>query len=152
VNIDCTAAERLSWDNLGWDDTNTLCLDQARVRILVVNDDMRSADTLRHILAQLGYSETLVAYSGKRAVSAVANYSPSVAIVDLHIADMTGYRLAGLLKGHALRQVRSIPLIAVADEASPVIVALARAAGFAAVVAKPVCPSILRGALTRNLP
>jgi len=127
-------------------------LDAARERILVVNDDMRSADRLRQILTQLGYSETLVAYSGKRAVSAVANYSPSVAIVDLQIADMTGYRLAGLLKGHALRQVRNIPLIAVAEVASPVIVALTRAAGFAAVVAKPVRPPILRAALTRSLP
>ncbi len=37
-----------------------------------------------------GVSETLVAYSGKRALAAVCRYCPAVAIVDLKLCDMTG--------------------------------------------------------------
>jgi CheY-like chemotaxis protein len=152
VNTDCIAHARGS-TQLDFDssDMNSLCLEEVPVRILVVNDDMRSADSLRHTLTQLGYSDTLIAYSGKRAVAAVANYSPAVALVDLEIADMTGYRLAGLLKGHAIGQVRNIPLIAVAEQASSASAELVRAAGFIALITKPINPSILRGVLSRNL-
>jgi CheY-like chemotaxis protein len=153
VNTDCNAYDRRPALGHAWPvHTNTLCLDHAAVRILIVNDDMRSADNLKHTLADLGYSETLVAYSAKRAMAAVAGYSPSIALVDLEIADMTGYRLAGLLKVHALWQVRNIPLIAVAEQAASATAELAHAAGFIGVLTKPIRLSTLRGLLIRRLP
>jgi CheY-like chemotaxis protein len=140
-------------ENYGWGaHTNSLSLDHAPIRILVVNDDMRSAGTLKHTLADLGYSETLIAYSGKRALATVADYSPSIAIVDLEIEDMTGYRLAGILKGHALRKVRNVPLIAVCEYPASATSELALAAGFIALLTKPVRPLLLHRLLQRNLP
>lgn len=40
------------------------------LRIPIVNDNLRSAPRLKQTLFVLGYSETLVAYSGKRALAA----------------------------------------------------------------------------------
>jgi CheY-like chemotaxis protein len=121
------------------------------LRILVVNDSMRSAARLRQTLFRLGFSETLVAYSGKRALAAVAAYSPAVAIVDLDLCDMTGYSLARSLRSHTSRQVREIPLIAVAEHSEFATGELARAAGFLGLLSKPVPSWLLNGLLLRSL-
>jgi CheY-like chemotaxis protein len=122
------------------------------LRILIVNDDMRSAAMLKETLCTLGYSETMVAYSGHRALAAVSAYSPAVAIVDLELGDMTGYSLARSLRTHAARQVRELPLIAVAERCESAGGALARSAGFLGLLTKPVPAWLLSGLLLRSLP
>ena len=121
------------------------------LRILVVTDSMRSAARLKKTLFALGFSETLVAYSGKRALAAVLGYSPAVAIVDLELSDMTGYSLARSLRTHTARQVRRIPLIAVAERSEFATGELARAAGFLGLLSKPVPSWLLNGLLLRSL-
>ena len=61
----------------------------ANFRILIVNEDMRSADTLKHTLHDLGYFATFTAYSARRALMAVVDFSPAVVLVDLELPDMT---------------------------------------------------------------
>ena len=121
------------------------------LRILLVSDDMQSAARLKRTLQGLGYSETLVAYSGKRALGAVTEYSPVVAIVDLDLSDMTGYSLAGSLRVHTALQVRQLPLIAVAERAEFATGELARAAGFLGVLTKPINAWLLNGLLATSL-
>ena len=121
------------------------------LRILIVNDDMHSAARLKQTLRTLGFSETLVAYSGKRALAAVCGYCPAVAIVDLKLCDMTGYNLAHTLRSHATRQVREIPLIAVAENSEFAVGELARAAGFLGLLSKPVPSWLLNRLLLRGL-
>jgi CheY-like chemotaxis protein len=121
------------------------------LRILLVSDDMQSAARLKRTLQGLGYSETLVAYSGKRALGAVTAYSPAVAIVDLDLADMTGYSLARSLRTHNALQVRQLPLIAVAEQTEFATGELARAAGFLGVLTKPIIVWLLNGLLLRSL-
>ncbi|MEJ0037717.1 MAG: response regulator [Gammaproteobacteria bacterium] len=141
-----------SGDN-GWDVAPpVLAANHDSLRILIVNDDMRSASTLKDTLCALGYSATLVAYSGKRALAAVTAYSPAVAIVDLELGDMTGYRLARMMQDHSDRQVRGLPLIAVAERYEFATINLVRAAGFVGMVTKPVPPWMLSGLLLRSCP
>ena len=121
------------------------------LRILIVNDDMRSAATLKQTLRTLGYSATLVAYSGKRALAAVAAYSPAVAIVDLELADMSGYSLAQRLRTHTAPQVRDLPLIAIAERCEFATGELAQAAGFVGWLTKPVPSWLLSRLLQRSL-
>ncbi len=54
-----------------------LQLAPADLRILIVNEDMRSGDSLKRTLQEMGYSTTLTAYSAKRALVAAADFSPS---------------------------------------------------------------------------
>jgi CheY-like chemotaxis protein len=123
-------------------------LGPADLRILIVNEDMRSADLLKRTLGDLGYYTTLTAYSAKRALQVVADFAPSVALVDLELPDMTGFQLAHRLRS-LLTGVRRVPLLAVADSLVSGNQALAEAAGFVGCLTKPVMPLELNRMLRR---
>ena len=126
-----------------------LSLAPADFRILIVNEDMQSADSLRRTLRELGYYTTLTAYSAKRALDAAADFSPSVALLDLELPDMTGFQLAHKLRSHLLSCVRRVPLLAVAERLVSRNRELTRAAGFVGCLTKPVMPMELNGMLWR---
>ena len=107
-------------------------------RILIVNEDMRSADTLKRTLRDLGYFSTFTAYSARRALVAAVDFSPSVALLDLELPDMTGYELADKFRAHYAKCVRQVPLLAIAELPRYGNAALTRAAGFIGCLDKPV--------------
>lgn len=107
-------------------------------RILIVNEDMRSADTLKRTLHDLGYLTTFTAYSARRALVAAVEFSPAVALLDLELPDMTGYQLAHRFRSHLSKSVRQVPLLAVAELSLHGDAELTRAAGFVGCLAKPV--------------
>jgi len=124
-----------------------LSLDPADFRILIVNEDMQSAASLKRTLRELGYYTTLTAYSAKRALDAAADFSPSVALLDLELPDMTGFQLAHKLRSHLLSSVRRVPLLAVAERSVLANRELTRAAGFIGCLTKPVIPMELNSLL-----
>jgi CheY-like chemotaxis protein len=107
-------------------------------RILIVNEDMRSADSLKRTLNDLGYYATCTAYSARRALAVAEDFGPSVALLDLELPDMTGYQLAGKLRSHLSRGVRKVPLLAIAELPMHGTSELTRAAGFIGWLPKPV--------------
>jgi CheY-like chemotaxis protein len=119
------------------------------LRILIVNEDMRGADSLKFTLQELGYSTTLTAYSGRRALVAAADFSPAIALVDLELPDMTGYQLAHKLRSHLKRYVRQVPLLAIAENGAFGNLELTRAAGFIGCLTKPVIPAELNRVLRK---
>jgi DNA-binding NtrC family response regulator len=66
-------------------------------RILIVEDEAVVADTLRQILASVGY-ETRVAYSAESAIGSLSRWSPDLAILDIMLPKMNGIDLAMALK------------------------------------------------------
>jgi CheY-like chemotaxis protein len=114
-----------------------------------VNEDMRSADSLKCTLQDLGYSTTFTAYSARRALTAAADYSPACVILDLELPDMTGYQLAHKLRSHLKSSVRRVPLLAIAERHMSDNLELTRAAGFMGCLRKPVLPMELRSMLRR---
>lgn len=116
-------------------------------RILIVNEDMRSADTLKHTLNDLGYFATCTAYSAKRALAVAADFAPAVALLDLVLPDMTGYQLASRFRSHLSNCVRKVPLLAIAEYSLYGTTELARAAGFMGWLPKPVEPVALNALL-----
>ena len=116
-------------------------------RILIVNEDMRSADSLKRTLGDLGYFTTCTAYSARRALAVAEDFAPAVALLDLELPDMTGYQLAGKLRSHLALSVRKVPLLAIAELASFGTAELIRAAGFMGWLAKPVEPMALNALL-----
>jgi CheY-like chemotaxis protein len=118
-------------------------------RILIVNEDMRSADSLKRTLHDLGYFTTLTAYSAGRALQAVEEFAPAVALLDLDLPDMTGYQLAHKLRTHLSTCVRQVPLLAVAELLQLSTGERTRAAGFVGWLAKPVQPDALNALLAR---
>lgn len=129
------------------EDIAQFSLTPADFRILIVNEDMRSADSLKRTLRELGYYTTLTAYSATRALDAAADFCPSVALLDLELPDMTGFQLAHQLRSHLLSRVRRVPLLAVAERPVFGNRELTRAAGFAGCLTKPVKPMELNSML-----
>jgi CheY-like chemotaxis protein len=116
-------------------------------RILIVNEDMRSADSLKNTLRDLGYFTTFTAYSARRALVAAVDFSPAVALLDLELPDMTGYQLAHRLRSHLSSCVRQVPLLAIAEHPLYGTAEMTRAAGFMGWLAKPVQPRVLNALL-----
>jgi CheY-like chemotaxis protein len=110
----------------------------ADLRILIVNEDMQSANALKWTLNDLGYCTTLTAYSASRALIAADDFSPALAFLDLDLPDMSGFQLAQKLRAHSRRHVRQVPLIAVAEQYGFGTLELVRAAGFMGCLRKPV--------------
>lgn len=121
----------------------------ADLRILIVNEDMRSADSLKHALGELGHHTTLTAYSARRALDAAADFSPSVVLLDLELPDVTGFQLARQLRSHVLGRIRRVPLLAVAERLVLANVELTHAAGFLGCLTKPVMPKELSSMLRK---
>jgi CheY-like chemotaxis protein len=118
-------------------------------RILIVNEDMRSADSLKRTLRDLGYLTTFTAYSARRALAVAVDFSPAVALLDLELPDMTGYQLAQKFRSHLSKGVRQVPLLAIAELQKFSDIELTRAAGFMGCLAKPVPPGALNAMLAR---
>jgi PAS domain S-box-containing protein len=70
------------------------------IRVLVVDDNVDSADSLSQCLRMLGY-QTLMAHDGLEAVRSAESYNPDVALLDIGLPHMSGYEAA--------RQIRAQP-------------------------------------------
>jgi CheY-like chemotaxis protein len=106
------------------------------VRVLVVDNDMRAADSLEHLLRAGGYPSTRVAYTAHGALAIAADFSPSIALLELDMRDMDGYELGcALWQRTRLRRVR---LIAVTDSRARVGRSGAHNSGFEQYLLKPI--------------
>ena len=112
-------------------------------RILIVDDDIKSSNSLELMLNASGYSETRVAYSGHAALAIAAEFQPSVVLLELSLLDMSGYEVARLLRERA--QSHGLRLIALTSSRELAGRELARVAGFERYLLKPVAALDLAG-------
>jgi CheY-like chemotaxis protein len=115
------------------------------VRILIVDSDISSSDSLELMLHASGYSETRVAYSGHAALTIAAEFQPSVVLLELDLLDMSGYEVAQSLRERA--QSHDLRLIALTSSREHAGRELARVAGFERYLLKPVAALDLSGLL-----
>ena len=80
-----------------------------RSRVLVVDDNRDSADTLAALLEAWGH-DVRTLYDGPSAIAAVAEFKPNVVLLDIGLPKMNGYEVAAQLRQLANRR----PLILVA--------------------------------------
>jgi CheY-like chemotaxis protein len=130
-----------TWENEG----GQSALSTAPVRILIVDNDIKSSDSLERMLNASGYSETRVAYSGHAALAIAAEFQPSVVLLELSLLDMSGYEVAQLLRERA--QSHDLRLIAMTSSREHAGRELARVAGFERYLLKPVAALDLSGLL-----
>jgi PAS domain S-box-containing protein len=72
----------------------------SRRRVLVVDDSRDAADSMRMLLQLWGH-EARAVYDGQAAVSAAAEFSPDVVLLDIGLPGTNGYEVA--------RQIRNLP-------------------------------------------
>jgi CheY-like chemotaxis protein len=106
------------------------------VRILIVDNDIPSADSLELMLHASGYSETRVAYTGHAALAIAAEFKPGVALLNLSMPGITAYELAQSLREQA--QGENLRLIALTSSPEHAAREQARVAGFERYLIKPV--------------
>ncbi len=68
-----------------------------RLRILVVDDNVDSADSLA-LLLELGGHEVRTAHDGPRALEAARAFQPRVVLLDIGLPGMNGYEVARHLR------------------------------------------------------
>jgi CheY-like chemotaxis protein len=104
-------------------------------RILIVDNDMRAADSLELLLNAAGYAETQVAYSAHVALVFAAEFHPDVAFLEMDLLDMDTDDLGERLRERAKNDLR---LIAVTGNRERAGRDVARNNGFARYLFKPI--------------
>ncbi len=118
-------------------------MNAAPVRVLLVDDEMDSAELLQLLLEARGFAVT-AASSISSALAAAETAPFDVVVCDIGLPDGSGCDL--------LRQLRAsstVPAIALSGRDSPADVAIAREAGFEEYLGKPVTIDELVDALRR---
>ena len=117
-----------------------------RLRVLVVDDEKDTADTLSAVLESMGH-DAYVAYDGEAAVKLAFDVQPECILLDLGMPTMSGFAVVGKMKSQAWGQ--RAKFIAVTgwdgdEERNRCI-----EAGFFAHLTKPVNMELLKGLLSR---
>jgi CheY-like chemotaxis protein len=112
------------------------------LRVLVVDDNQDSADSLAMLLELEGHTVRAV-YSAAEALEQVAAFTPDVVLLDIGLPVMNGYDVAREIK----KASRPPRLIAVSGYAQPEDKERSAAAGFSAHLVKPVDIAVLKKAL-----
>jgi PAS domain S-box-containing protein len=115
-------------------------------RVLVVDDNPDSADTLAYLLRMDGH-DVRIAYEGDAALEEAKANPPEVAFLDLGMPKMDGYELARRFRAHP--RLKDVRLVAVTGWGQPEDRRKSGEAGFDRHMTKPVEPSLLRGVLER---
>lgn len=119
-------------------------------RILIVDDDLDNRELLEIILTQEGF-QILTAASGEEALVAAARRPvPDLILLDVMMPVMTGYEVAAKLKDDiATKGIPIVMVTALYDQTTRV---LARSAGAAALLTKPVERAALCACVKKLLP
>ena len=109
-------------------------------RILVVDDNVDSADSLSLLLRTCGHAVTR-AYTGQAGMAAALAEPPDLAILDIGLPDMTGYDLAARLRS-ASPTARTV-LVALSGWGQSIDRQRSAQAGFAHHLVKPADPAVV---------
>jgi CheY-like chemotaxis protein len=108
--------------------------------ILVVEDDRDTAESLRMLLAQYGYT-VVVAHTSQQGIEAARRLEPQIVLCDIGLPDFDGYVVGSVLRQSG--ETRASRLIAVTGHGEQRDRLKALAAGFDEHLVKPVDPQVL---------
>jgi CheY-like chemotaxis protein len=113
-------------------------------RVLVVEDNRDSAESLRRLLTLCGY-QVMVAHTGQEGLETARKLQPHIVLCDIGLPDSDGYVVASVLRQTS--DTISARLIAVTAYGEAQHRRRALAAGFDQHLVKPVDPKVLLGEL-----
>jgi CheY-like chemotaxis protein len=105
------------------------------VRVLVVDDNRDSADSMGLLLSLLGYP-VVIAYDASSALERARQFLPEVALIDLAMPHMNGCELAKKLR--RVPELQKVRLLALTGCTTATARTLSRDAGFTHYLLKPV--------------
>jgi len=113
-------------------------------RVLIIEDNVDAADTLRDLLALAGHSAE-VAYDGRTGLAKARRFRPEIVLCDIGLPGLDGYAVARALRSD--EELSHCTVVALTGYALPEDLQKARAAGFDRHVAKPPSPETLEAIL-----
>jgi len=113
-------------------------------RVLVVEDNWDSAESLRRLLSLCGY-QVMVAHTGQEGLEAARKLEPHIVLCDIGLPDGDGYAVASVLRQSSGTITSRLIAVTAYGEAQHRRRALA--AGFDQHMVKPVDPKALLGEL-----
>jgi len=113
-------------------------------RVLVVDDNLDTAETLRFLLRDMGH-EVEFAINGRAALEVSRRFRPDLVFLDLGLPDFDGCELARLMKAEA--GAERLRIIALTGRASDEDRQRARDAGCDEFIVKPLDPRFLESLL-----
>jgi CheY-like chemotaxis protein len=117
-------------------------------RVLVVEDNRDSAESLRRLLTLCGY-EVMVAHTGQEGLETARKLQPHIVLCDIGLPDGDGYVVASVLRQTS--DTIGARLIAVTAFGEVQHRRRALAAGFDQHLVKPVDPKVLLGELETTI-
>ncbi|QRQ84717.1 hybrid sensor histidine kinase/response regulator [Cupriavidus oxalaticus] len=114
-----------------------------RRRVLVVDDNADSADSMAELLNMLGH-EARAAHGGHEALALAGSFRPDCVLLDLEMPDMSGYEVLLALRQTCAAQVR---FLALTGRGTPEDQQRSKLAGFHAHLTKPLAIDALSRAL-----
>jgi CheY-like chemotaxis protein len=121
-------------------------LPDAKMRVLVVDDNVDAANSLGRLLKLLG-SEVCVAHDGASAIAEIDRFQPAVVLLDLGMPIMDGYQTAEQIR--ARPEFQNAVLVAITGWGQEQDRQRTEVAGFAAHLIKPVNVDQLEKVLAR---
>jgi two-component system CheB/CheR fusion protein len=115
-----------------------------RRRVLVVDDNVDSAESLMALLGIAGH-QVRIAFDGREAVEIARTFAPDVVLLDIGLPGMDGCAVAGVLRADPIAS-RSL-LVALSGYGREEDRRRTREAGFDHHLVKPVRPEVLRALL-----
>ena len=120
----------------------------AALRVLVVEDNPDSAETMRTLLALCGF-QVSVAHSGQEGIETARRVEPHIVLCDIGLPDGDGYVVASVLRQSSGTAGARLIAVTAYGEAEHRLRALA--AGFDQHLVKPVDPKVLFNELDTTL-
>jgi CheY-like chemotaxis protein len=115
-----------------------------RLRILIIEDNLDAAETLRDLLALFGH-DAEIAHSGRAGVDLARRRPPDVVLCDIGLPEMDGYAVARELRADP--STAPIHLVALTGYGRDTDRDRAAEAGFDLHLVKPVGPELLQSLL-----
>ena len=109
-----------------------------RLRVLVVDDNRDTADTLGWLVESCGH-DVRVAYDGGEVLQVAQSFQPHVVLLDIGLPNLDGYELAGMLR----QSLTGVLIIAVTGRGDESQRQKAAEAGFNFSLVKPIDPDTL---------
>jgi CheY-like chemotaxis protein len=119
------------------------------LRLLVVDDDLDTAETFAHLLAGIGHEASCLT-DPAQAPAAVERLQPHLVFLDIGMPGMSGWDLAAALRGRYPHD--TLRLVAITGQGEPQAYARSRQAGFDAHVTKPVALDLVESILKQFFP
>jgi signal transduction histidine kinase/CheY-like chemotaxis protein len=119
----------------------------ARLRVLVVDDDLVNATVARRYIKRLGH-DSMSAATGAEAIELAAKEEPDLVLLDLGLPDMDGFEACRRLRG-GMEDGDNTPIVAMTARVDQGVRADCASAGMIGCLAKPIDPVSLERLLGR---